>query len=170
MSLLLHSLYPLEPYLLLQSRIQRISVQKFTLGLDNADKVIVHVKVDDKQAILGTFPPNHAVALTILFQKWAYYQSLYDHISAMQPESADLLSRRHDLLDHWMREVLYLDRILELAIQWSHIPDHTANCDVLCTFLTQEAYSSDHSPANVPAQNDTCPQNDPLILDDSESL
>lgn len=163
----LSSFYPLEPFDLVRSRVQKSSKQKFVLGYNETDTgIVVHVQLGDKTANLATFPLDHAVALTILFRKWEYYCALFVNLSDIKPQTPELTLRQRDLQDHWVREICYLDRVLELAIQWANHSPRDSHCLDLCIFLTQEAASTYHGPSDADEQNLITTNS---IFDDSES-
>lgn len=164
---LLSPFYPLEPFDLVRSCVQKSSKQNFVLGPNETDTgIVVHVQLGEKKANLATFPLNHGVALTILFRKWEYYNALLVNLSDIKPDTPELTLRQRDLQDHWVREIFFLDRVLELAIQWANHSPRDSHCLALCKFLTQEAASTYHGPSDADEQNIITTN---YIFDDSES-
>lgn len=163
----LSSLFPLDPWALLQARAEAAAQQSFTLyrapplngaPVDvNAEEddeartrdIIVAVEYKGKRGDLGRFPALYYASLTVLYKKWGFYYQLYEALTNLKPDAPALISRKFDLQDHWLREVLYLERILEIALQWSHSTDRNELCVVLFLFVSQEAISTDHSLENT---------------------
>lgn len=164
--------YPLDPWPVLQTRVEVAAQQKFTLSrqlppangipfdpLAPEDQaalerdVIIQVEMQDRKGVvsyrdLATFPCLYFIPLTILYNKWEFYYKLYQALAAIET-TAEFASRQLDLKDHWLRDVLYLERVLEMAMQWSHRPDRSEICMALFLFVCQEDTSSDHSLENT---------------------
>lgn len=98
---------------------------------------------------LGSFPQSMYTVLTILFRKWNYYHSLFLTLqcSQMKPDPPEDVNWVHALLDSWGRNCLYMERILEVAIQWSRAPNQPQQCVALRLFALQEYNSTHHQPA-----------------------
>lgn len=94
---------------------------------------------------LAAFPDLYFVSLTVLLSKRGFYFNLSQALAAIEPNTPALVSRQFDLQDHWLREIVYLERVLELAIQWSRTDPPRNTCQALFLFVSQEATSTDHS-------------------------
>lgn len=168
-------LYPLEPLPILQTRVELSAQQSFKLYREppppddaspfdpNAPEdaaaalrnVTVEVQWVNRKGIavqgdLATFPYLYYTPLYIIHKKWGFYYRLYEALAAIVPRSPELASRQLDLQDHWLREVLYLERVLEVAIQWTETSEGI--CRPLVCFVHQEDASTDHSLENTREQ------------------
>lgn len=124
--------------------------QDYKMGLfqdTETQNICLEGAVNGKTVTLGTFPPRYESALTVLFMKWTYFHQLYSSIVSRTVKKKAAQTRRHDLLDDWMRTIVYLDHVFEKAIHWSiknSMPPPDATCRVLELFLAQEDRSTDH--------------------------
>lgn len=98
---------------------------------------------------LAVFPHEYSGPLYVIFRKWDYYFRIYMFLRetslARRPKKA---AWKADLLDSWGRSVLYLERVLEAAIQWAngiYGPDTGSRCHVLRLFVAQEMRNTNHS-------------------------
>lgn len=110
---------------------------------------VLHLDSELKEhghATLGTFPNSMCTVLTVLLRKWNCYHTLFLTLQTEQDLPGDA-QWAHALLDSWGRNCLYMERILEVAIQWSRAPDQPPHCVVLRLFALQESHSTHHQPA-----------------------
>lgn len=94
---------------------------------------------------LASFPSLYTTGLTVILRKWDFYSQMYD-LALKYPLAGhlDRVAWRDELLDSWGRHILYIERVLEAAIQWS-LGDRGSICHVLRLFLAQEALSTVHT-------------------------
>lgn len=167
----LSAIWPLKPYELLVERVARGVHQSYILSDDSLEKgaaprtaLFISVKGEGrkKDLDLGTFPVLYESSLDIIIKKWTWYSRLFEHLEPTIVNTHDLLARKRDLLDHWLREILYLGRVLEMAVQWSNSTPRLEPCIPLCYFLFQESTSSNHSLENT--EEVVVPPRAPVLL------
>lgn len=103
--------------------------------------------IDGKQTTLATFPPMYKGGLFVIMRKWDYFHRIYtilQHLDVQdRPEKVEW---KGDLMDSWGRTILFIEHVLEAAIQWCRSPDHDGSiCNVLRLFLAQERINTNHS-------------------------
>lgn len=146
-------LWCLEPYEMLAVRVARGSNLSITLTDDSFEqapgpRTQLFISVRD-DLDLGTFPVLYESSLDIMLKKWNFYSKLFEHLEPIIPVTEDRRARKRDLQDRWLREILYIERILEAAVQWSYSAPCIEPCIPLLYFLAQEKISSDHSLENT---------------------
>lgn len=110
--------------------------------------LVAHME-DYGNSTLGSFPSSLRTVLSILLRKWNCYHTLFLTLQGTQtsPDPPGDPLWVHALLDSWGRNCLYMERILEVAIQWSRAPNQSEQCIVLRLFALQEYNSTHHQPA-----------------------
>lgn len=142
-------LWPHEPYALLLKRLIEGSRQAITVSiLKKTGEVLLTGRLGKLTADLALLPPSFDTGMTIIVKKGNHYWRIWE-ILASTAIAEDLESRKVDLMDYWGRNVLYLDRLMELIAQWSKSPDRPERCRALELFLAQEYSSTNHATNNV---------------------
>lgn len=110
---------------------------------------------DYGNSTLGSFPQSMKTVLIVLLRKWKCYHTLFLTLqdSQIDPDPPGDENWVHALLDSWGRDCLYMERVLEVAIQWSRAPNHSEHCMVLQLFALQEFNSTHHQPTVSSAWN-----------------
>lgn len=124
--------------------------KKKTKKAKKQDVQLVSTLDDDREALLASFPNSYAAALSVIVCKWNYYFRVYQALRAMEAEpDSDEAKWKDDLLDYWGRTVLFIERVLEVAIQWANDSDQSETCHVLRLFMAQEAIDTVHTPSKT---------------------
>lgn len=110
-------------------------------------EVSLESAIDGKQTTLATFPPKYKGGLFVIMRKWDYFHRIYtilQHLDVQdRPEKVEW---KGDLMDSWGRTILFIEHVLEAAIQWYRSPDHDGSiCHVLRLFLAQERIDTNHT-------------------------
>lgn len=114
------------------------------------DVQLVSSLEDGREAVLASFPNSYAAALSLIICKWNYYFRMYQALREIEVEpDSDEASWKDDLLDYWGRTVLFIERVLEVAIQWANDSDQSDTCHVLRLFMAQEAIDTVHTPSKT---------------------
>lgn len=108
--------------------------------------LVAHME-DYGSSTLASFPQSMRNVLTLLLRKWHCYYTLFITLQDSQTNPPGDEHWVHALLDSWGRNCLYMERILEVAIQWSRAPQKSEHCMVLRLFALQEFNSTHHQPA-----------------------
>lgn len=152
----LSTIWPLEPTEMLVPRVAKAAQQSYELSVNSSEgvpatEVTFSADFKDRGGDLGTFPIKYQVALTLIVKKSAYYSALFEELSQIQPKTLSNreVARQSDLSDHWAREILYLDHVLEMAMQWAYSDQRAEPCLALFYFEAQEGMSTDHSLENT---------------------
>lgn len=84
----------------------------------NMDVQLLSTLDNDKEAVLASFPHRYAGALSVIVSKWNYYFRVYEALREIEVEpESDKEKWKGNLLDYWGRTVLFIERVLEVAIQ-----------------------------------------------------
>lgn len=140
----LSTVWPLDLLPKLLKHVEQSGKSTFTLQRDGC-VITLHVQHEGETHNLATFPDLYITSLTILLRKRAFYWKLFQALAPMKLNTPALVSRQFNLQDHWLREVVYLDRVLQLAIIWSRNPIRGETCQALFLLVAQEATGTDHS-------------------------
>lgn len=114
----------------------------------NSGNVHLESEIDNGgMRLLAKFPHKYTAGLTVIIRKWDYYSRLYITAAAQDlSKHPDKVEWKADLLESWGRHLLFIERVLEAAIQWSR-GDRGSTCHVLRLFLAQERMSTVHAPS-----------------------
>lgn len=103
---------------------------------------------------VASFPCLYEAGLVLIMRKWDFYTRMYIEMRQQDVRGApdDRVIWKTDLLDSWGRHILFIERVLEAAIQWSK-GDRGSICHVLRLFLAQEAKNTVHTLKTAKAYN-----------------
>lgn len=150
-------LWPLDTFETLTELVKETNEHHVTVNgdPDTGNIFIESCLANGSTAVLGTFPPRYAHPLTIIMQKWGYFFMLHNCLLSSNPRSAQNIERKRDLLDDWMRQIIYIDRVPDTSLGWANNPLREEPCRTIVLFLTQELLNTNHVSSRTSAYDDS---------------